>query len=235
MGKRIARLVVQDNELSLVLGLEATGHPDTGTDLGRILDLPDISCKITDNPKDIKKTDALIDFSAPEATVEHVLACAEFGVPVVIGTTGLSDEQISELKKASKRTALLFSPNMSVGVNLLFHITGLMAERLGPDYEAKIHEVHHVHKKDAPSGTAKKFAEVIEKVKGKKIQVTSERTGEVTGDHTITFEGNEERIEILHSALSRDLFAKGAIKAAKWIMGKPAGFYSMEDVLGLKK
>lgn len=149
-----------------------------------------------------------------------------------MGTTGLSDIQIQKVEEISKVVPVVFSPNMSVGVNTLFSILPELAKRLGPDYSIEIVEAHHKAKKDAPSGTAKKMAQVLKEATGKDIPTHSIRLGDIFGDHTVVFCGNSERIEIKHQAHSRDLFVVGALKAAKWIAGKPAGLYTMQDVLG---
>ncbi|MHB8154844.1 MAG: 4-hydroxy-tetrahydrodipicolinate reductase, partial [Candidatus Omnitrophota bacterium] len=150
---------------------------------------------------------------------------------LVLGTTGLSDAQKSKVEEIARIVPVVFTPNMSVGVNVLFSMLPEMAKRLGPDYSVEIVEAHHKAKKDAPSGTAKKLAEVISQVNKKNVPIHSVRLGDIFGDHEIIFCGNSERIQIKHQAHSRDLFVVGALKAVKWIFGKPAGLYSMQDVL----
>jgi len=152
---------------------------------------------------------------------------------LVLGTTGLNPEQVKKGEEVSKVIPVVYSPNMSIGVNTLFSILPEIARKLGPDYHVEIVEAHHSAKKDAPSGTAKKLAQVITDVTHREIPTHAIRLGDIVGDHTVIFCGNSERIEIKHQAHTRDLFVAGAIKAAKWIAGKPAGLYSMRDVLGL--
>ena len=149
----------------------------------------------------------------------------------MLGTTGLSDAQKSKVEEISRIVPVVFSPNMSIGMNVLFSILPEVAKKLGSDYNVEIVEAHHKAKKDAPSGTAKKIAELIAQATKKDVPMHSIRLGDIFGDHSIIFCGNSERIEIKHQAHSRDLFAVGALKAAKWIFQKPAGLYSMQDVL----
>ncbi|MBU4418935.1 MAG: 4-hydroxy-tetrahydrodipicolinate reductase, partial [Candidatus Omnitrophica bacterium] len=175
--------------------------------------------------------DVLVDFTSPEAVDTHLDYVAKYKKALVLGTTGLSDAQKSKVEEISKIVPVVFTPNMSVGVNVLFSIIPEIAKKLGPDYSVEIVEAHHKAKKDSPSGTAKKLAEVITQITKKDIPMHSIRLGDIVGDHTVVFCGNSERIEIKHQAHSRDLFVVGALKAAKWIFEKPAGLYSMQDVL----
>jgi 4-hydroxy-tetrahydrodipicolinate reductase len=156
---------------------------------------------------------------------------ARYKKALVLGTTGLSDVQLGKVEEISKVVPVVFSPNMGVGVNVLFAILPDLTKRLGPDYHVEIIEAHHRAKKDAPSGTAKKFAQILTDASGRQVSMHAIRLGDIVGDHTIIFCGNSERIEIKHQAHSRDLFALGALKAAKWVFNKPAGLYSMQDVL----
>ena len=181
----------------------------------------------------IENCDCLVEFTSPEATVEHLRICRELKVPIVIGTTGLSAEQIAKIEDAAKDIPVIFSPNMSVGVNLLFKMVSDAAKVLGHGYIAGIVEAHHEHKKDSPSGTAKEIARIIKDIKGGDVSIDSIREGEIVGEHTITFESELDMIEITHSAKTRDIFVRGALTAAKFAAGKPAGLYSMKDVLGI--
>ncbi len=223
MGRRIFGLASRDKDFEITLALEKKGIPQIGKELGRL--------KISSNPDGLFLTDAFIDFTTPEATTEHLDYIAKYKKPAVIGTTGLNEKQIKRIEDVSKIVPIVFSPNMSVGVNVLFSLTPEIAKKLGPDYSIEIIEAHHRAKKDAPSGTAKKFAQVLKEATKKEIPAHSIRLGDIVGDHTIVFCGNSERIEVRHQAHSRDLFALGGLKAIKWIMGKPAGLYSMQDVL----
>jgi 4-hydroxy-tetrahydrodipicolinate reductase len=223
MGRRIYEFAGLDKDLEVSLALEKKGTPLIGRDLGKI--------KVSSNLDGLFLVDVLIDFTLPEAVDTHLDYVAKYKKAYVLGTTGLSDAQKSKVEEIAKIVPVVFTPNMSVGMNTLFAILPEIAKRLGPDYSVEIVEAHHKAKKDAPSGTAKKLAEVITQVTKKDIPMHSIRLGDIFGDHTIVFCGNSERIEIKHQAHSRDLFVVGALKAAKWILGKPAGLYSMQDVL----
>ena len=223
MGRRIFELASQQKDFELALALEQKGTPVIGKDLGRL--------KISSSPDGLFLVDVFIDFTVPEATEVNLDYVARYKKALVLGTTGLSDLQLLKVDEISKVVPVVFSPNMSVGVNVLFGILPELAKRLGPDYHIEITEAHHRGKKDSPSGTAKKFAQVLNDATKRDIPTHSIRLGDIIGDHTIIFCGNSERIEVKHQAHSRDLFALGALKAAKWIADKPAGLYSMQDVL----
>ncbi|MFH1875042.1 MAG: 4-hydroxy-tetrahydrodipicolinate reductase [Pseudomonadota bacterium] len=188
----------------------------------------------------IAKGEVVIDFSAKEAAADHALVAARNKVPLVIGTTGLSLEEELEIKKASEIVPIVYAPNMSIGVNLLWKLAGRAAAVLAASSKIKIIEEHHVHKKDQPSGTAKKLLEVVVAEAGlnqqqaKEINIESIRQGETIGDHLIRFTSADEILEIKHQALDRKVFAQGALRAAQWIIEKPPALYTMEDVLGLK-
>ncbi|MBV8375471.1 MAG: 4-hydroxy-tetrahydrodipicolinate reductase [Verrucomicrobia bacterium] len=197
--------------------------------------------------------DIAIDVSQPQGSLAIAARCAAAGVPLVIGTTGHTVDELDQLRADTARTAILLSPNFSVGVNLLFWLTGKASEILGPEYDAEIVELHHRLKKDSPSGTANRLGEIIAETRslqfdkagrhGRKgfsgertrneIGVHALRGGDIVGEHTVYFAGSGERIELTHRASSRDTFAKGALRAADWLLGKPAGWYEMRDVLGL--
>jgi 4-hydroxy-tetrahydrodipicolinate reductase len=206
-----------------------------------------------DFSKHANSCDAIIDFSHASATAEICRTGLGTGKPLVIGTTGQSLIDRALIKKASKSIPIVLSPNFSVGVNALFWLTRKTAQMLGDGFDLEITEVHHRLKKDAPSGTAKKLAEILCEVRkldypkdiihGRKgmvgerkpteVAVHSIRGGDVIGDHTVIFAGEGERLELSHKASSRDAFAIGALRAARWIIGRPPGLYSMEDVIGL--
>ncbi|MBU0683153.1 MAG: 4-hydroxy-tetrahydrodipicolinate reductase, partial [Candidatus Omnitrophica bacterium] len=179
------------------------------------------------------KTDCLIEFTLPESTMEHLEICRKKRVPMVIGTTGLKKEEEKKIRSAAMVIPIVFSPNMAVGVNVLFKIVHDTAKILQDDFAVKIDETHHVHKKDSPSGTAKMIAEVIREACGAGVPIEAFRKGEVIGNHCIIFENEFERLEIRHDAKSRDVFAVGALKAAKFVVGKKPGLYTMRDVLGI--
>ncbi|MDD5349852.1 MAG: 4-hydroxy-tetrahydrodipicolinate reductase [Chthoniobacteraceae bacterium] len=198
--------------------------------------------------------DAVIDFSHPSLTEGIAKACVQAKKLLVIGTTGHSDAQIAAIREAAKTIPVVFAPNFSVGVNTLFWLTRKAAEILGPDFDLEVVEMHHRLKKDAPSGTAKRLAEILADVRGLQYNedvrhgrqgIVGERTGteigmhavrggDVVGDHTVIYAGIGERVELTHKASSRDTFARGSIRAAKWAASQPAGLYDMQDVLGLK-
>jgi 4-hydroxy-tetrahydrodipicolinate reductase len=225
----------------------AAAAPGAGVVIIAGLDLGD------DMTKEIGNCDAVIDFSNPSATEALSKAGREAAKPVVIGTTGHSENERGRIEEMAKSVAVVFSPNFSVGVNTLFWLTRKAAEMLGEDFDLEITEMHHRMKKDAPSGTAKKLAEILCEVRkldyakdvrhgreglvgertAKEIGLHSVRGGDVVGDHTVTFAGAGERLELVHKAASRETFALGALRAARWVVGKPPGLYSMKDVLGL--
>ncbi|HTZ10760.1 MAG TPA: 4-hydroxy-tetrahydrodipicolinate reductase [Candidatus Margulisiibacteriota bacterium] len=223
MGRRIFELASYDRDFEVTFALEKKGTPAIGKDIGKL--------KISSTSDGLFLVDVFVDFTVPEATEVNLDYVARYKKPLVLGTTGLSEAQIKKVEEVSNVVPVVFSPNMSIGVNTLFSILPELAKRLGPDYSIEIVEAHHKNKKDAPSGTAKKLAQVITEVTRKEIPTHSLRLGDIFGDHTVIFCGNSERIEVKHQAHSRDLFAVGALKAVKWIFGKPAGLYSMQDVL----
>jgi 4-hydroxy-tetrahydrodipicolinate reductase len=223
MGRRIYELAGLDKDLEVALALEKKGTPLIGKDLGRI--------KVSSNLDGLFLVDVLVDFTLPEAVEAHLDYVAKYKKALVLGTTGLSDAQKSKVEEIAKIVPVVFTPNMSVGINVLFSFLPEIAKKLGPDYSVEIVEAHHKTKKDAPSGTAKQLAKVINQATKKDVPMHSIRLGDIFGDHEIVFCGNSERIQIKHQAHSRDLFVVGALKAVKWIFGKPAGLYSMQDVL----
>lgn len=213
MGQRIIELSKDDP------GIKLSGAFDVGDD--------------AKGP--IGEADCLIEFTAPDATIEHLAICEKLGKAIVIGTTGISDDDRARIKEASKSIAVVFSPNMSVGVNLVFKMVRDAARTLGDGYNIEIVEAHHAQKKDAPSGTAKEMVRIIKDVKGDiGIPVESIREDDIVGEHTVTFDGALDTVEITHSAKTRDIFAQGALKAAKFVSGRKAGLYSMQEVLGFK-
>jgi len=223
MGRRIFELASFDKDFDLALALEKKGIPAIGREIGKL--------KISSNPDGIFLVDVFIDFTVAEAAEASLDYAAKYRKALVLGTTGLSEQAINKITEVSKVIPIVFSPNFSIGVNTLFTLLPEIAKRLGPDYGIEIIEAHHRSKKDAPSGTAKKMVQALADAVKKDIPVHSLRLGDIVGDHTVVFCGNAERIEIKHQAHSRDLFAVGALRAAKWIHNKPVGLYSMQDVL----
>ena len=223
MGRRIFELACHNKDFEVTLALEKKGTPMIGKELGKI--------KISSGSDGLFLVDVFVDFTTPDATEANLDYVVRYKKAAVIGTTGLNDAQLKKIEEVSKVVPVVFSVNMSVGVNVLFALLPEVARRLGPDYNIEIVEAHHKAKKDAPSGTAKKMGEILANTTQREIPIHAVRLGDIVGDHTIIFCGNSERIEIKHQAHSRDLFAQGALKAAKWVMDKPAGLYSMQDVL----
>ncbi len=183
----------------------------------------------------MKNCDVAIDFSHADAIEEICRAALQFRKPLIIGTTGHSPAQRQAIEKAAQSVPIVFASNFSIGVNALFALTHNAAEILSDEFGVEIIETHHRMKKDAPSGTAKTLAEILKKARkiDNEIPTRSIREGDVVGEHTIVFAGPGERVELTHRANSREIFARGALRAAQWIIGKPAGLYTMQDVLGL--
>ena len=224
MGTRIREFVLADEDLGIGCLLEREGHPELGKKISGV--------EVSSSYEVLENCDVIIDFSFAGATSAVVEAAVKFKKPIVVGTTGLNEEQIAQIRKAAQSIPVVFSPNMSVGVNLIFNLVKKAAEKL-KGYEIRITEAHHIHKKDAPSGTAKKIAQIIEQETKQPVNdVKSIREGEIIGDHEMIFESDVDIIKIGHSAKTRDIFVKGALVAAKWLAAKPAGFYDMQDVLG---
>ena len=234
MGRRIALLASKDKDLGIAGGLEEKDNPFIGKDIGEILGAGKIGKKVESDFKKISGAcDSLIEFTFPEATMGHLEIACDKKVSMVIGTTALSPQQLEKIKEASKKIPIVFSPNMSVGANVLFELTEEAASVLGGNYEVSITEAHHKYKKDTPSGTAKRLGEAVSKVKGKMPKIESVREGEIVGDHTVIFKGKNETVELTHRAFSRDVFAEGALAAAKFLASKGPGLYSMHDVINL--
>lgn len=225
MGSKIIDLASMDEGLKVVLALERKGHPQVGNTIRGI--------KISPNLEDIKEADCLIEFTNPQASIEHLNYILKYEKAAVIGTTGLSPEQLERVKQVSKSIPIVFSPNMSIGVNLLFRLVKEAGSKLSSEYKVSIVEAHHIHKKDSPSGTAKALAEIVKEVRGKEVSdIKSIREGEIVGEHKITFDSLLDTIELSHTAKTRDIFAQGALEAAKWVVKQRKGLYSMGDVLG---
>lgn len=255
MGTRIIALSRDIENIKLAGALERSGHKDLGNDIGEVIGMGTMNVNITDNISSITdKIDVLVDFSSPSATIPCLKSISGRPVPVVIGTTGFSKEEIEYIKLYAQKTPCVFAPNMSVGVNLLLKVLADIAKVTGDDYDVEIVEAHHRLKKDAPSGTAMKMAQVlaaslnrnleetavyarhglIGERTNKEIGIQTVRAGDIVGEHTVLFGGLGERIEITHKASSRDTFARGALKAAQWVYKQTPGLYDMQDVLGLK-
>ncbi len=227
MGQRISSLALEDKMFKISALLESAARTDVPLAANGI--------SIGFNNEAIKGSAVLIEFTGPEATMTNLQACVRHGVNMVIGTTGLNKKQAAAIQKASQKIAIVFSANMSVGVNLVFALIRRAAQTTGKNYSISLTETHHVHKKDAPSGTAKTMADIAERFSRNKVKhIESFREGEVIGDHTITFESPVDSFSIHHHAKTRDIFAAGALVAAKFLSKKKKGLYDMQDVLGLK-
>ena len=254
MGSRIVALARETPDVRVVAALEAPGHPALGRDAGETAGIGSLGVTLgTDAGAALTRDRVLVEFSVPEATLEHLRLVAAAGARAVIGTTGFSGAQREEIAALARRAPIMMAPNMSVAVTLAFRILPLMAKALGDDYDVEITEIHHRFKKDAPSGTALRMAEVVAEALGRdlgkvgvygrqglpgertrqEIAVMSLRSGDVVGEHTVTFGALGERLELTHRAHTRDTFGRGALRAARWIRRQPPGLYDMADVLGL--
>ena len=254
MGGRVIHIIKETPSVKLFRAIERSDHPSVGKDIGEVIGLGKMGVILESS---LKKGggDVIINFSSPQASLESLEFAKGAGLAIVIGTTGLSPEQMNKVKELSKSVRCVLAPNMSVGMNLMFRIVQDVARVLGPEYDIEILEAHHRLKKDSPSGTAVKLGELIAGAIGRNLNqvgvygrkgMIGERTkeeigmqvvraGDIVGEHTVLFGGIGERLEIIHRAHSRDNFARGAIKAALWIVNQPNGLYDMQDVLGLKK
>jgi len=252
MGQRIAILASNDPGIEVIGATEAKGHNKIGSNLSNTTGIDALDVVIGDDlAQAAKGADAIIDFTGPSATLSNLSAARNVKVPIVIGTTGLTTEEMRIIESTSKSIPVLFSSNMSIGVNMLFKIAPEIAVLLGENYDIEIIEAHHNKKKDAPSGTAKTLAENIAQAKEKtlkdiacygregnvgarkrgEIGIHAVRAGDIVGDHTVVYAGENECIEITHRAHSRDIFAKGAIRAAKYLVDKSPGLYNMQNVI----
>ena len=255
MGSAVVRAAAEEPAVTVVGAVARPGTPSRGRDVGTLsgtsaLRLPlrdDFAAALAD-----VRPDVAVDFTTPDSAADFAEACARQGVPFVTGTTGFGPAQRERLDRAAARIPVVVSPNMSVGVHVMLEAASLLGRVLGTGWDAEVLELHHRLKKDAPSGTALRIAEVVAKARGHdasvfrlaragqmgdrppgEIGVQTLRGGDVVGEHTVFFLGPGERIELSHRATNRDQFAKGAIRAALWVRGQPPGQYGMRDVLGL--
>jgi 4-hydroxy-tetrahydrodipicolinate reductase len=245
MGSMLCRLAVTDAELTVRAAVSRSGTEEA---VPGVTLVPTLEAALSGEPVQV-----VIDFTAPEATMEHARLCAARKVAMVVGTTGFNAAQRAELSRSSKVIPMVIAPNTSVGVNVMMVMAQKLARALGPHFDAELVELHHRHKKDAPSGTALALARGVAEALGygepalrrtrdgvigerpeKEVGVQSLRGGDVVGEHTVFFLGEGERIELTHRATKRDTFAVGALRAAKWVVGRPPAQYGMNDVLGLE-
>lgn len=253
MGQMIVRCSGENPDAAVGAAIEQAGHATVGRDAGELAGIDAIGVTIGDQLSEIGSVDAVIDFTFHAAVPDHVRAAQEAGKAFVLGTTGLTDEEAAVVHAAAETIPVVWAPNMSLGMNILFAMVQQAAAKLNDTYDIEIVEAHHRHKQDAPSGTALGLAENAaagrgvdlnevadygrhgmtgERVPGR-IGIHAIRAGDVVGDHTVLFAAEGERLELTHRAGSRVIFAVGAVKAAVWAAGKPAGLYNMQDVLGL--
>ncbi len=248
MGSKIAELVAQAPDLELAGGIERVGHPEAGKEIR----VGSLGLRVTEGfQQDVPGADLLIDFTWAEATAAVLEFCVGRGMALVSGTTGHSEEQLSELRRASKKIPVLNSPNMSLGITLLARVVPEIVRSLGPDCDVELIEKHHREKKDSPSGTALRLARGISEARGSQrkaqlrygrdagthsrdageVFVHSVRAGGIVGEHTVLMALKGERIEVKHAAESRDCFVHGTLAAVRFLLGRPAGWYTMEDVV----
>ena len=254
MGRTVLREIIAAPDLELVGGAERPDHPDLGRDLGLLVGETACGLVLRDDVSDLlTRAHVLIEFSTPEASLEHARACAARGRPLVIGTTGFSPEQDREFSQLAERFPLLLAPNMSLGINLLLALTEQVARALGPDFDIEILEMHHRSKVDAPSGTALALGRAAATGRGVRLEDAAVRVrdgftgprargsigfatlrgGDVVGDHAVIFAGEGERLVLQHLASDRRIYARGALAAARWLSGRAPGRYGMRDVLGV--
>jgi 4-hydroxy-tetrahydrodipicolinate reductase len=254
MGQTLVRLIAADDGLELAGAATEPGDAAIGQDAGTVAGTDACGVSVTDDVNAaLGDAKIAIDFTLPAAASANISACANNGVALVMGTTGLSAGQQAELEEAGGRIGVVYGRNMSVGVNVLTELVQLASRALGADYDVEITEAHHRDKVDAPSGTALQLGEAVARARGKNLKdaavyerhgassarepgsigFASIRAGSIVGEHTVMFATDEEIVEIKHRALDRQVFARGALRAARWLNGQPAGLYSMSDVLGL--
>jgi len=256
MGTRIIHMIQKEEAITLSGAFERQDHPAVGQDVGGVAGLGTTGVILTGSINEAMKDAAvLIDFTTPESTLENIRFISKSGRAMVIGTTAIVGEQEKELNRLAHGIRCVKSPNMSVGVNVLFKVVEDVSRILGKEYDIEIFEAHHRLKKDAPSGTAMHLAKIAADAtqrnldsdavyerrgyigvrKNTEIGIQSMRAGDIVGEHTVLFAGTGERLEITHRAHSRDNFARGALLAATWIVAQPNGLYDMQDVLGLRE
>jgi 4-hydroxy-tetrahydrodipicolinate reductase len=251
MGQRLIQLAQEDKSLTVAAALDAPGHPNQGRDIGEVVGLGPLGVKVCSSLPLEQRLDVVIDFSLPEGTMAVLPVCVERRIPLVVATTGHTPSQKKEIEEAAHETALLMAPNMSLAVNVLMKLVRQAAEVLrGRGFDVEILERHHRFKKDSPSGTALHFARIVQEAMGQtelrhgrqglvgerpghEIGVHAIRVGDNVGEHTILFSTLGETLELTHRAHARDCYVRGALQAAKFLASKPAGRYTMNDVLGL--
>ncbi len=255
MGRRVLTLLLEDPDLELVGVREVAGNPAVGQDAGQLVGKQDLGISVLAVGEALPEAvDVVIDFSAPAATLDLAEVLGREKISLVSGTTGFTEPELEKLSECMKAVPFVLAPNMSVGVNVLFKLAHDVTQILGESFDVEIVETHHRFKADAPSGTALRLGEEIARARevalsekacygregrcgartGGEVGILAVRAGDVVGEHTVIYGGMGERIELVHKAHTRDNFAMGALRAAKWVMGQPAGRYDMMDVLGLR-
>lgn len=255
MGKRLVALLHESPDFTVVGAFERAGHPQVGQDAGQVAGVGSLGVLIGDAAgKVLRDAQVLLDFTAPAAAMHNLEAASRAGVAMVIGTTGIAEADLARIPELCRTIPCVRSPSMSIGVNVVFGTLAQMAQILGDAYDVEIIEAHHHFKKDAPSGTAERMAEIIAHALGrelkkvgvygrhglvgergsKEIGVHAIRAGDIVGEHTVLFGGIGERIEVTVRSQSRDSYVQGALRAAGWVVGKAPGLYDMRDVLGLR-
>ena len=254
MGRMLIESVLKDGSVELVAAIDQPGTSAVGKDAGELVGMPCGVIVTADMEAGIAKADCLIDFTRPEGTLEHLAVCRRHRVGIVIGTTGFGDAGKQAIADASREIPVVFAPNMSVGVNVVFKLLDMASRIMAEGYDIEIVEAHHKHKIDAPSGTALRMGEVVAQALGRDLKecavygregVTGERDpstigfatvrgGDIVGDHTVMYCGTGERVEISHKAGSRMPYALGSLRAARFLAGKNCGLFDMQDVLGLR-
>ena len=240
MGRTIAKLAIYDSEVSLYGGIEHIKHKYLGNDIGELLGENALNIYVTHESKRFfNDLDVVIEFGLEKATRKFVKEASKRNIPFVSGSTGLSKDTLNLFKKYSKKIPIFWSPNMSIGANILKQAANNITHKVSKDFDIDITDIHHKQKRDTPSGTALSIKESIERVLKnrkikKKIKVSAIRAGDSTGEHSIIFSGNSEKIIIKHVSTSRDIFANGAIETAKWITKQKKGLYNMKDFLTSK-
>jgi len=254
MGRMLVAEIVATEGCALAGGTASPGNPSVGHDAGEMAGLGRLGIPVTDDSeKLIRDADVAIEFTNPEATAAHVALAADFGTPIVVGTTGMSAEQEAAIRRAAERVPVVWAANTSLGINLLLGLVEQVAARLGSDWDIEIVETHHRGKVDAPSGTALALGRVAAVARGVTLEEVAQRGrdgitgprkpgaigfaalrgGDAVGDHQVIFAGMGERLELAHRATNRAIYAKGAVRAAGWLIGRPPGLYGMKEVLGL--
>jgi 4-hydroxy-tetrahydrodipicolinate reductase len=254
MGRMLVAEIVGTEGCSVAGGSEAPGSHYVNQDIGELAGIGRIGIPVGEAvEKLIRDSDVVIEFTSPAATAAHAGLCADLGKAMVIGTTGLSALEGEAVRDAARRVPIVWAPNMSLGINVLLGVVEEIAQRLGPEWDVEIVEMHHRGKVDAPSGTALALGEAVAAARGVKLDEVAQRGrdgitgprrkgdigfaalrgGDATGDHHVIFAGIGERLEIVHRATTRAIYAKGAVRAARWVVGQPAGLYSLREVLGL--